>query len=46
VEVLIDLITISSFVVEQQVFELVLLLVSLVVPYGFTSSCPPLYSLL
>jgi hypothetical protein len=33
VEVLNDLITISSFVVEQQVFELVLLLVSLVVPW-------------
>jgi hypothetical protein len=32
VEVLNYLITISSFVVEQQVFELVLLLVSLVVP--------------
>jgi hypothetical protein len=33
VEVLNNLITISSFVVEQQVFELVLLLVSLVVPW-------------
>jgi hypothetical protein len=33
VEVLNYLITISSFVVEQQVFELVLLLVSLVVPW-------------
>jgi hypothetical protein len=33
VEVLNHLITISSFVVEQQVFELVLLLVSLVVPW-------------
>jgi hypothetical protein len=38
VEVLNYLITISSFVVEQLVSLLVLLLVSLVVPWGLTSS--------